>query len=150
MDIDRIGSLVSDVIGMISDQEPIECRQSHEGSDSGPEDELCGLLMSNLDTPLDIGALCELIGADKYGISRRFSEIYGYTPYAFHKHHRLIRAAAEISLGGRSMQEVAVSIGYVTENKFADAFKRKFGCRPGQFASEDAHAGDRLRSSAMP
>lgn len=132
-DTDRIDPLVIDVITAMCNQEPIEFCKSRDIRGMGPEDKLCGLLMSNLDAPLDIGTLCDCIGTDKYGISQKFSKIYGCTPYAFHKRCRLIKAAAEMSLSDRPMQEIAESIGYLTENKFADAFKREFGCRPRQF-----------------
>lgn len=150
MDLDRIDSLVADVILRLCYQKPVELCDRGEGFVKGPEDELCNLLMSNLDGPLDIGTLCEGIGTNRYNISQRFSKIYGYTPYAFHKHLRLIKAGAEIAFGDKTMREVSESVGYGTENKFADAFRREFGCRPRGFASvvdgavhPDASARDR-------
>jgi len=45
-----------------------------------------------------------------------------------------MRAASLMILGESNMGKVANSVGYEAECKFAEAFRKEFGCRPKHFA----------------
>lgn len=97
------------------------------------EDLLCNTLISDGDGRLDIKGLCNTMGVDRYDMCARFSNVYGRTPYAFYKYHRMVKAASMIGLGDASIGDVALNVGYSNESKFAEAFRKEFGCRPKHF-----------------
>jgi len=99
----------------------------------GPEDKLYRELTDDLTRPANMAELCERTGTDKYTICKEFSETYGRTPYAFHKHIRLLEAAKTLAMDTSDMRSVAGSIGYTKEDKFAEAFRKEYGCRPKHF-----------------
>ncbi len=102
----------------------------------GFEDRLFDMLAEDTAGSLDVKDCCDRIGIDRYGISRRFKEVYGRTPYAFQKHHRILQSAVALATGDERMTEVARRFGYTKEGKFAKAFKEEFGIRPKHFRSE--------------
>ncbi len=128
---DRIHFLVSDIIQRLHgitnipvSEVPV-CR--------GPEDEVYDRLVENLSGSANIEDICREIGYDRHNICRRFRQVYGRTPYSFHKHLRLMKAAEMLLMGETDITAVAKSVGYSKESKFAESFREKYGCNPRYF-----------------
>ena len=77
--------------------------------------------------------------ASKAGVSRsvlaqRFRERVGETPVAYLTRWRMMLAAERLANRRYSLEEVARSSGYGSENAFNTAFKRVMGCPPRRYA----------------
>ncbi|MBQ7405855.1 MAG: helix-turn-helix transcriptional regulator [Candidatus Methanomethylophilaceae archaeon] len=133
MDEDLVHAIVSDLLRnmyLVDKADPVEIQGS---PNRVIDDDLWERLMLDGMDSSSIQDICGELGVDKYSISRSFSKLYGHTPYAFHKRHRMMCAAAMIILGERRMNEVSAMAGYSNESKFAGSFKSLFGCRPKHF-----------------
>lgn len=72
----------------------------------------------------------------KYYFLRRFRELVGLTPLAYHQGLRLQRAAEAISKDQGTLTEIADACGYSELAAFSRAFKRRFGAAPSAFRVE--------------
>jgi len=116
-----------------------------------PEDKLYGELLKEYNEGKSIENICDENDIDRFSINHAFREMYGNTPLAFMKHHRMLRSAGIILLGQKNMKKVSELSGYDTESKFAKSFKNTFGFRPKHFREEflkDAYTTllDRIRT----
>ncbi|MBO4357694.1 MAG: AraC family transcriptional regulator [Candidatus Methanomethylophilaceae archaeon] len=96
-------------------------------------DRICVDLLSSLDRECDLDRIYRKNDVDKYKANRLFKNRYGMPPYAFHKYHRLLKAGGLLLTGETNMETVAYKVGYVSESKFAESFKRQFKIRPKHF-----------------
>jgi len=101
-----------------------------------PEDKLYGELLKEYNEGKSIENICNENDIDRFSINQAFREMYGNTPLAFMKHHRMLKSAGIILLGQNNMKKVSELAGYDTESKFAKSFKSKFGFRPKHFREE--------------
>ncbi len=102
-------------------------------ADPGPEDSLHDILVKDLGTVPNIASACEELGVDKCNICKKFSRVYGKTPYSFHRSLRLLEAAKRLTSDDGDIASVARSVGFTKEGKFAEVFKREFGVSPRYF-----------------
>ncbi len=135
-DPETIHVLVSDLIMSLHSSDEVNFVKTHTPAAASPEDELCNILQSKINTEVTIDSLCRQLGIDCPGACRRFASIYGKTPYSYLKYYRMIDAASTILLGERSMEDVGRSVGYSAECKFAESFRKQFGCRPKHFITQ--------------
>ena len=136
IDDDTATVLVSDLVRRLYENKIVSFPDVSGSVETRPEDLVYNRIMFDLGTVPNISGICAEIEADKYGIGRRFKEVYGDTPYSLQKHYRLIAAGSRMLLGERNMGRVAESVGYEKENKFATAFRNEFGFRPKHFDME--------------
>ncbi len=136
IDENRLHWLVSDVIREMYLAEETGLTNEKLPSQTLPEDKLYDVMMSESAGSRTIEDICEELNIDKYDVSRRFSRIYGSTPYAILKRRRMLESACSLLLGESDMKTVAEYAGYMSESKFAKAFKQEFGCRPKHFRTE--------------
>ncbi len=115
--------------------EPLDARS--EGmvlTDSAErEDRLYDRLASCYDRPCNIKETCLELGMDRCNICSSFSEVYGDTPYAFHKRQRMLCASSELMVGDEPIGAIANSSGFRKESKFAEEFQKMFGCTPSRY-----------------
>jgi len=132
---DVVYGIVSDIFHQLFEKDFRWCDMAPVGLDN-PEDRLYGELLKDENEGRSIESICSEIGIDRYSISPIFRDVYGDTPLAFMKHHRMLRSAGAILLGQNNMRAVSESAGYDTESKFASSFRKRFGCRPKHFREE--------------
>lgn len=78
---------------------------------------------------LALETICKEAGISKYHFIRLFREVFGVSPYQYHRCRRLERAGAEL-LKGRSVMETALQSGYSDSASFSKAFKQVFQANP--------------------
>lgn len=66
-------------------------------------------------------------------LAERFADQVGQPPLAYLTQHRMQLAARRLRRSAISVTEVAASVGYRSGAAFAQAFRREFGCSPGEF-----------------
>ncbi|RZL09456.1 MAG: AraC family transcriptional regulator [Rubrivivax sp.] len=66
-------------------------------------------------------------------LAERFADQVGQPPLTYLTRHRMQLAARRLRRSAASVTEVAASVGYRSGAAFAQAFRREFGCSPGEF-----------------
>lgn len=84
------------------------------------------------DPSLNAGELCERFDITPSYISKIFKKETGEGVLDY-IHHERIRQAKELLKSGKTVQEVALSMGYTDARGFIRAFKRYEGITPGQY-----------------
>ncbi|MEO0603816.1 MAG: helix-turn-helix transcriptional regulator, partial [Myxococcota bacterium] len=89
--------------------------------------------------------LARISGVSRSLFARRFAECVGESPMAYVRRWRMSLAGRLlVSDPDRSLESVALDVGYTSQYAFSRAFKRVLGQSPGRFRKQ------RGSSSAMP
>lgn len=81
------------------------------------------------DTRPDVSMMAGALGMDETRFRRGIQSATGMSPYQFLTHHRMHWARLELKRG-RSVMQVAQSVGYANASKFSAAFRRVTGESP--------------------
>lgn len=95
-------------------------------------------LQANLAEPLSVDELARRAGMSRAVFYRKFKRITNRTPLQFIKAMRLSQAAMQI-VGGRSVAEAALAVGYVSPSQFSREFRQRFGASPREWARAARH-----------
>ena len=106
------------------------------------------------DPDLSIEALADRACLSLYHFHRVFTAVAGETPGEMCRRLRMQRAAWQLCYTDASVTTIALGAGLASSQAFAKAFRRHYGCTPGEFRrdksknghllSKDGHASDRL------
>lgn len=86
-------------------------------------------IYANLETPTSIDELARQAGMSRAVFHRKFKQTTSMSPVQFAKTMRLNHAAMKI-VGGMSVNEAAMEVGYVSPSQFSREFKRMYGQPP--------------------
>lgn len=82
---------------------------------------------------LELDEVARRVATSRRQLQRAFAEI-GNTTFRTHLTEvRMARAAEMLTLGGRSVREIAANVGYRQPAQFAKAFRRHYGCSPSEY-----------------
>ena len=84
-----------------------------------------------------VDELAKQVGLSRSALADRFVELLGQPPMQYLTRWRLSVAAQQLLSGGRSLAQIAESIGYDSEAAFNRAFKREFGVPPATWRKND-------------
>jgi AraC family transcriptional regulator len=79
---------------------------------------------------LSLDEMAAAASLSKYHFLRRFRDVFGVSPGAYHRGVRLERAAERLARGERSLTSLALDAGYRDLAAFSRAFRRRFGAPP--------------------
>ncbi|REJ74037.1 MAG: helix-turn-helix domain-containing protein [Acidobacteria bacterium] len=79
-----------------------------------------------------LAELSRLDGRSATHLQRVFQATIGESPLQFERRVRLQRAALSLALTGSSILEIALDAGFDSHEGFTRAFRRHFGCSPGE------------------
>ena len=106
------------------------------------------------DPDLSIEALADRACLSLYHFHRVFTAVAGEAPGEMCRRLRMQRAAWQLCYTDASVTTIALGAGLASSQAFAKAFRRHYGCTPGEFRrdksknghllSKDGHASDRL------
>jgi AraC family transcriptional regulator, transcriptional activator of the genes for pyochelin and ferripyochelin receptors len=116
--------------------DPIEIDRIHQAKE---------ILLHNHIAPPSLMELSQQVGLYHMKLKQGFQEVFGTTPFGYLREHRLelalrlLRDDRALSVG-----TVAERVGYASQGRFANAFKRKFGitpseCRTGKLPTSSGH-----------
>ena len=91
---------------------------------------------SHLDAPISIDDMATRAGMSRAVFHRKFKQVTTMAPIQFVKSMRLNNAAMKI-VGGMTVNEAAIDVGYVSPSQFSREFKRMYGQSPRQWS--DGH-----------
>ena len=95
--------------------------------------EVASWLTSHLAGDLSVETLAQRACLSPRHFSRRFKQAFRTTPADFVERARLDEARRRLAAAGRSLSQVAESVGFGSTDAFRRAFTRRFGVTPGAF-----------------
>jgi transcriptional regulator GlxA family with amidase domain len=95
--------------------------------------EVAAWLSSNLTDDLSVETLAQRACLSPRHFSRRFKEAFLTTPADFVEKARLDEARRRLAAAGRSLSQIADSVGFASTDAFRRAFTRRFGVTPGDY-----------------
>jgi transcriptional regulator GlxA family with amidase domain len=95
--------------------------------------EALSMMEQNLDDPLSILEIAEIVGVSQRQLERQFGDALSTSPARYYREIRVKHARTLITDTNLSLTEIAFATGFVTVNSLAKNFKRVFDCTPSQF-----------------
>lgn len=120
--------------------------QRHEESGSSRRsrvavEEIVSYIEENYSSPgLSLDMLADHFELSTRYISNLIKQTTGYTYKDYLINLRMTKAREFLQVGGMSVSEVALNVGYTHLPLFIKAFKRTFGCTPGTLSEEQREA----------
>jgi len=104
--------------------------------------ELVAWVNGHLDQDLSVEALAGRTHLCARHFSRRFKKTFGTSPATFVEALRLGEARKRLVTHGRTIEELADSVGFRSADAFRRAFERRYGTSPGRYRRKfNVHGG---------
>jgi transcriptional regulator GlxA family with amidase domain len=97
--------------------------------------DLAAWIPAHLRSDLSVEALAKRACLSVRQFARAFKERFEMTPAAFVEEARLTEACRRLAARRTSIEMVAQSVGYASDDAFRRAFERRFGVSPGHYRS---------------
>jgi transcriptional regulator GlxA family with amidase domain len=98
--------------------------------------DLADWMLRNLDGDLSIDALAQRARLSPRQFSRRFKAAFGTPPGDYVERLRLDEARRRLPAGGQTVESIAASVGYASDDAFRRAFERHFGVAPSAYRQQ--------------
>jgi len=105
--------------------------------------DLLGWIDTHLDSRLDINTVSERAGYSKWHLQRIFKQHTGYNLGEYIRAQKLKKSAERLSRTEEPILNVAISLGFDSQQSFNRSFKRQYGIAPGVWRRQLAHTGNR-------
>lgn len=102
------------------------------------------ILLQNQIAPPSLMELSQQVGLYHMKLKRGFQEVFGTTPFGYLREHRMELALRLLRDRSVRIGAIAEQVGYASQGRFANAFKRQFGitpseCRAGKLPTSSKH-----------
>ena len=81
---------------------------------------------------LNIDQMASKAGISRYHFSRLFKDVFGYSPYSYYNHKRLMAACEMLKYEG-NISDVSAQLGFSDLPSFSKAFTKRFGMGPTEY-----------------
>ena len=81
-----------------------------------------------------LAELAKVAGMSRSGLAQHFASRVGEAPISYLTRWRMMLAARRLTEGRETVQQIAITVGYASEQAFSTAFKRVMGRAPRQYA----------------
>lgn len=98
--------------------------------------DLADWMLRNLHGDLSIDALAQRARLSPRQFSRRFKAAFGTSPGDYVERLRLDEARRRLPAGGQTVESIAASVGYASDDAFRRAFERHFGVAPSAYRQQ--------------
>lgn len=88
------------------------------------------ILTANLDNPPSLMELARQVSLNDYKLKVGFRQVFGTTVFGYLHRHRMETARQRLGEQRMNVREVAQSVGYINQSRFAAAFRKQFGMNP--------------------
>ncbi|NJN37953.1 MAG: helix-turn-helix transcriptional regulator [Acaryochloridaceae cyanobacterium CSU_3_4] len=88
------------------------------------------ILVDNPDQPPSLMALARQVSLNDYKLKVGFKAVFGTTVFGCLHQHRMETARRLLCQGSLNVKEVAQTVGYGSQSRFAVAFRKQFGINP--------------------
>lgn len=90
-------------------------------------------LVEDAEVAPSIEAVARAAGISPFHFIRQFDALFGVTPHQLRIRSRLDRARRLLAMGGLSVTEVCMEVGFSSLGSFSDLFARRVGEPPSSF-----------------
>jgi AraC-like DNA-binding protein len=94
------------------------------------------ILMQRLDNPPSLMELARMVGLNDRALKQGFRACFGTTVFNYLHHYRLDQAHQLLATGHLRVEDVSHQVGFSNRSYFAEAFRKKFGVNPGDYARQ--------------
>jgi len=98
--------------------------------------------------PIGVDDMASAAGLSRAHFSREFRKAFGETPRAYLLTRRLERAASLLRTTDRSVSDICLSVGLVSQGSFTTSFTRTYGVSPTTYRARYPPAADLARVPA--
>jgi transcriptional regulator GlxA family with amidase domain len=98
--------------------------------------DLADWMLRNLHNDLSVETLAQRARLSPRQFSRRFKAAFGTSPGDYVERLRLDEARRRLPAGGQTVESIAVSVGYASDDAFRRAFERHFGVVPSAYRQQ--------------
>ena len=91
------------------------------------------ILIRNMENPPSLLDLARQVGLNDYKLKRGFRQVFNTTAYQYLQNHRMEEAKILLSDRSLSIASVGRRLGYVSQSRFCDAFKKHVGMTPRDY-----------------
>ncbi|HUO94539.1 MAG TPA: GlxA family transcriptional regulator [Rhizomicrobium sp.] len=98
--------------------------------------ELADWMSDHLRDDLSVNALAQHARLSPRQFSRRFRAAFGTSPGDYVERLRLDEARRRLPAGGQTVESIAASVGYASDDAFRRAFERHFGVAPSTYREQ--------------
>ncbi|PUA36742.1 AraC family transcriptional regulator [Paenibacillus elgii] len=96
-------------------------------------------VISRAEHPLSIRELARLAGINEFKLKKGFRELFGTTIFELVRQERMERALRFMEVERMNVGEAAVAVGYSNVSNFTTAFRKHYGCNPGEYVRQLHH-----------
>ncbi|WP_170958851.1 AraC family transcriptional regulator [Magnetospirillum sp. 15-1] len=90
----------------------------------------------HLEDELSLADLATQAGLSPHHFGKAFKASFGQPPWRYVNERRILRAKEMLLNGGRSITEIALSLGFASHSHFTDAFRKTTGTTPSRFRQD--------------
>ncbi|NJM98363.1 MAG: helix-turn-helix transcriptional regulator [Phormidesmis sp. RL_2_1] len=88
------------------------------------------ILTKNAEYPPSLMALARQVNLNDYKLKVGFRQVFGTTVFGYLHQYRMTKARRLLSEQQMNVKEVAQTVGYANQSRFAAAFRKQFGINP--------------------
>ena len=92
------------------------------------------------DEDFGVESLSQLMGMHRSNLSKKITQLTGYSPIDLIKMQRMKTAAKLLLASGKNVSEIAYAVGFSDPKYFSKAFKAYFGVLPSEYAANSQSA----------
>jgi AraC-like DNA-binding protein len=92
---------------------------------------------AELGSALTLERIADAACLSPFHCHRAFAGLFRETPHEYVTRRRLERAEALLGLGGRSVTDVSLDVGFQSLGSFSNLFKRRFGVSPAAYRGRE-------------
>jgi AraC-like DNA-binding protein len=94
------------------------------------------ILLERLENPPSLMELARMVGLNDRALKQGFRACFGTTAFNYLHHYRLEQAQQLLATGNLRVEAVSQQVGFSNRSYFAEAFRKKFGVNPGDYARQ--------------
>ena len=95
--------------------------------------DLATWMVSHLRSDLSLEALARRVCLSPRHFARRFKDVFGGTPATFVENLRLDEARRRLTERSQTIESVAASVGFRSDDAFRRVFRKRFGVKPSSY-----------------
>ncbi|MGG6269515.1 helix-turn-helix transcriptional regulator [Leptolyngbya sp. AN03gr2] len=91
------------------------------------------IMTENADNPPSLLELARQVGLNDFKLKGGFRQVFGTTVFGYLHQHRMETARQLLAERRMNVKEVAQAVGYASQSRFAEAFRKQFGMNPKSY-----------------
>ncbi len=117
---------------------------AYAGEKVGEENGVIRYIRDNLGQSLTLQALCDRFHTNRTTLTKAIKNMTGMSPMQYVLEERLNQSRPDLLFTNVPINEVAQRYGFTDVNYYIRAFRKRFGCTPGQYRAEGT--AERIRN----